>query len=57
MKKGKNMKKKYSQDEVVNHLKATGYSSQNTDTYGALSNSKDFGPLASLTRKHITALS
>ena len=31
MKQGKNVKKKYSQDEIVNHLKATGYFFQNSD--------------------------
>lgn len=56
MKKGKNMKKKYSQDEIVNHLKATGYFFQNSEIYGGLSNSWDFGPLGSLIKKNIRDL-
>ena len=56
MKKGKNRKKKDSQDEIVNDLKGTGYLLQNSEGYGGLSNSWGFGPWGALIKIYIRDL-
>ncbi|MGL4647156.1 MAG: glycine--tRNA ligase [Mycoplasmoidaceae bacterium] len=50
------MKKTYTQEEIVNHLKATGFFYQNAEIYGGLANSWDYGPLGVLLKKHLKDL-
>ena len=47
---------KYSFEEIVNHLKSTGYVYQGSEIYGGLSNSWDFGILGSELKKNIKDL-
>jgi glycyl-tRNA synthetase len=44
---------KYSFDEIVTHLKISGYVYQGSEIYGGLQNSWDFGPLGALLKKNI----
>ena len=47
---------KYSFEEIVNHLKSTGFVYQGSEIYGGLSNSWDFGILGSELKKNIKDL-
>lgn len=47
---------KYSFEEIVNHLKGTGFVYQGSEIYGGLSNSWDFGYLGSELKKNIKDL-
>ncbi len=47
---------KYNFDEIVTHLKTTGYVYQGSEIYGGLSNSWDFGILGSFLKKNIKDL-
>ncbi|MBR2801878.1 MAG: glycine--tRNA ligase [Erysipelotrichaceae bacterium] len=47
---------KYSFDEIVNHLRTSGYVYQGSEIYGGLSNSWDFGNLGSVLKKNIKDL-
>ncbi len=46
----------YSFEEIVNHLKSTGYVYQGSEIYGGLANSWDFGILGSELKKNIKDL-
>ncbi len=48
--------KRYAFDEIVSHLKNTGYVYQGSEIYGGLSNSWDFGILGSYLKKNIKDL-
>ncbi len=48
--------KKYSFDEIVSHLRNSGYVYQGSEIYGGLSNSWDFGILGSYLKKNIKDL-
>ena len=50
------MSKKYAFDEIVSHLKTSGYVYQGSEIYGGLSNSWDFGILGSQLKKNIRDL-
>ena len=50
------MNNKYNFDEIVSHLKNTGYVYQGSEIYGGLSNSWDFGILGSFLKKNIKDL-
>ena len=47
------MDNKYSFDEIVSHLKSSGFVYQGSEIYGGLSNSWDFGILGSWLKKNI----
>ncbi len=47
---------RYSFEEIVNHLKSTGYVYQGSEIYGGLANSWDFGILGSELKKNIKDL-
>ncbi len=47
---------KYSFEEIVNHLKSSGFVYQGSEIYGGLSNSWDFGNLGSELKKNIKDL-
>lgn len=44
---------KYTFEEIVSHLKASGYVYQGSEIYGGLQNTWDFGPLGASLRKNI----
>ncbi|MBQ1691228.1 MAG: glycine--tRNA ligase, partial [Erysipelotrichaceae bacterium] len=50
------MDNKYSFDEIVSHLKSSGFVYQGSEIYGGLSNSWDFGILGSWLKKNIKDL-
>ena len=50
------MDKKYSFDEIVTHLRTSGFVYQGSEIYGGLSNSWDFGTLGSHLKKNIKDL-
>ncbi len=50
------MENKYSFDEIVTHLRTSGYVYQGSEIYGGLSNSWDFGTLGSWLKKNIKDL-
>ena len=50
------MSKKYAFDEIVSHLKTSGYVYQGSEIYGGLTNSWDFGILGSQLKKNIRDL-
>ena len=50
------MESKYTFDEIVTHLKTSGFVYQGSEIYGGLSNSWDFGILGSLLKKNIKDL-
>ena len=50
------MDQKYSFDEIVSHLKSSGFVYQGSEIYGGLSNSWDFGVLGSWLKKNIKDL-
>lgn len=50
------MDKKISQDEIVNHLKNTGFVFSNSEIYNGLSNAWDFGPLGVLLKRNLKNL-
>ena len=50
------MSKKYDFEEIVSHLKTSGYVYQGSEIYGGLSNSWDFGTIGSLLKKNIKDL-
>nr|WP_318032818.1 glycine--tRNA ligase [Mycoplasmopsis cynos] len=47
---------KKNMDEIVNHLKNTGFVYQGSEIYGGLSNTWDYGPLGSLLKDNIRDL-
>ena len=50
------MANKYSFEEIVSHLKSSGFVYQGSEIYGGLSNSWDFGILGSWLKKNIKDL-
>jgi len=50
------MEKNYSFEEIVTHLKSSGFVYQGSEIYGGLSNSWDFGTLGSWLKKNIKDL-
>ena len=50
------MDNKYTFDEIVAHLKSSGFVYQGSEIYGGLSNSWDFGVLGSWLKKNIKDL-
>ena len=50
------MSEKYSFDEIVTHLKSSGFVYQGSEIYGGLSNSWDFGILGAALKKNIKDL-
>ena len=50
------MENKYSFDEIVTHLRTSGFVYQGSEIYGGLSNSWDFGTLGSWLKKNIKDL-
>lgn len=48
--------KKVSQETIINHLKSTGFVYQNSEIYGGLSNSWDFGILGALVKNNLKNL-
>ena len=50
------MSNKYDFEEIVSHLKSSGFVYQGSEIYGGLSNSWDFGILGSLLKKNIKDL-
>ena len=50
------MPSKYNFDEIVSHLKSSGFVYQGSEIYGGLSNSWDFGVLGAALKKNIKDL-
>lgn len=48
--------KKFSQETIVNHLKANGFVYQNSEIYNGLSNAWDFGPLGAIIKNNLKNL-
>lgn len=50
------MKTKINQEEIVNHLKSTGFIFSNSEIYNGLANAWDYGPLGALLKRNLKNL-
>ncbi len=53
MKRGRTKMSDYSFDQIVNHLRTSGFVFQGSEIYGGLSNTWDYGPLGANLKKNI----